>query len=145
MSFITSFDYDASLHREILDALLRKDSPSYDPQIVSICENRAIAEMRSYMNKTYDCDAIFSARGEERNALVLMFAVDIAVYHIFCQHNPYKIAKIRQDRYDRAIDWLKGIQQSDTTIDGAPRLPEEEQTANSPWQIKADNERPTFL
>lgn len=145
MSFITSIDYDASLHREILDALLRKDSPTYDPQIVSICENRAIAEMRSYMNKVYDCDAIFSAEGEKRNALVLMFAVDIAVYHIFCQHNPYKIAKIRQDRYDRAIDWLKGIQQGDTTIDGAPRLPEEEQNDNSPWQIKADNERPTFL
>ena len=28
--------------------------------------------------------------------------------YIFCQHNPYKLAKIRQDRYDRAIEWLKG-------------------------------------
>ena len=51
--------------------------------------------MKGYLNKTYDCEKIFSAEGEERNALILMFAIDITVYHIFCQHNPYKLAKIR--------------------------------------------------
>lgn len=144
-NFIDISDYDASIHREILDALLRADTNTYDPQIVEICEDRAIAEMRSYMNKTYDCDAIFTARGEQRHPLVLMFAVDIAVYHIFCQHNPYKIAKVRQDRYDRAIEWLKGIMDGDVTIDGAPRLPEDDAESKSRWQIQADQCRPTML
>ena len=36
-NFITINDYDASIHREILDALLRKDSACYDPQIISWC------------------------------------------------------------------------------------------------------------
>ena len=100
--------------------------------------------MRSYLNKAYDCDAIFSATGTARHALILMFAIDITVYHIFCQHNPYKIAKIRQDRYDRAIEWLKGVMKGDITIDGAPLLPAEELGDNSPWQIQADDIRPTF-
>ena len=100
--------------------------------------------MRSYLNKAYDCDAIFSATGTARHALILMFAIDITVYHIFCQHNPYKIAKIRQDRYDRAIEWLKGIMKGDITIDGAPLLPAEELGDHSPWQIQADDIRPTF-
>lgn len=143
-NFITTEDYDATIHREILDSLLRKESASYDPQIIEICEDRAVAEMRSYMNKTYDCNAIFSATGDDRHTLILMFAIDITVYHIFCQHNPYKIAKIRQDRYDRAVDWLKGIKNGDVTIDGAPLLPEEDLIDNSPWQIQADDIRPVF-
>lgn len=143
-NFITLEDYDATIHREILDSLLRKDSASYDPQIIEICEDRAIKEMRSYLNKTYDCDAIFSAEGDERHALILMFAIDITIYHIFCQHNPYKMSKIRQDRYDRAIEWLKGCMKGDITVDGAPLLPEETLQDNSRWQVQADEVRPTF-
>ncbi len=142
--FISTGDYDATIHREILDSLLRKESASYDPQVIEICEDRAIAEMRSYMNKTYDCNAIFSAAGDDRHALILMFAIDIAVYHIFCQHNPYKMSKIRQDRYDRAVEWLKGVMKGDVTIDGAPLLPEGDLNGNSPWQIQADDIRPTL-
>ena len=143
-NFITIDDYDATIHREILDSLLRTESASYDPQIIEICEDRAVAEMRSYLNKTYDCEAIFSATGSDRHALILMFAIDITVYHIFCQHNPYKMAKIRQDRYDRAVEWLKGVMRGDITIDGAPLLPDEELSDNSPWQVEADAVRPTF-
>ena len=143
-NFIDITDYDATIHKEILDSLLRADAPGYDPQIVEICEDRAVTEMRSYMNKTYDCDAIFSATGDKRHQLILMFAIDITVYHIFCQHNPYKISPIRQQRYDRAIEWLKGIMQGDITIDGAPRLPQEEASSNSRWQIQAEEVRPTF-
>lgn len=142
--FIQIEDYDATIHREILDSLLRVDSPTYDPQIVEVCEDRAIAEMRSYLNKYYDCDAIFSATGEDRHSLILMFAIDIAVYHIFCQHNPYKMSKIREERYQRALEWLKGVMRGDLTIDGAPMLDEEDVAANSPWQIQADEIRPTF-
>jgi phage gp36-like protein len=144
-NFISTTDYDATIHREILNALLRTDSSDYDPQIVEICEDRAVSQMRSYLNKTYDCDTIFSARGSDRHALILMFAVDIAVYHIFCQHNPYKMSKIRQDRYDRAIEWLKGVMNGDITIDSAPLLPDDTVAGNARWQTLADNIRPTFL
>lgn len=144
-NFIQTSDYDATIHREILDALLRKDSPNYDPQIIDICEDRAVSEMRSYLNKQYDCDAIFSATGTRRHALILMFAIDITVYHIFCQHNPYKMSQIRKDRYDRALEWLKGVMRGDITIDGAPPLDSETLSDNSPWQVVADEVRPVML
>jgi phage gp36-like protein len=144
-NFIEITDYDASIHREILDSLLRQGTADYDPQIVEICEDRAVMEMRSYLNKQYDCNKIFLAQGTERHALVLMFALDIAIYHIFCQHNPYKISKIRQDRYDRAVEWLKGVMRGDVTIDGAPLLSAEEVEDKSRWQIRADEVRPTLL
>lgn len=143
-NFIVPEDYDASIHREILDSLLRTDSQK-DSAIVEICEDRAIAEMRSYLSKYYDCDAIFSQSGTERHPLILMMAIDIAVYHIFCLHNPYKMSQIRKDRYDRAVEWLKAVAKGDITVDGAPRLPEEEQSANSPWQIASNELRETHM
>ena len=143
-NFINITDYDASIHKEILDSLLRQGTADYDPQIIEICEDRAIAEMRSYLNKKYDCNRIFDARGTDRHALILMFALDIAIFHIFCQHNPYKMSKIRQDRYDRAVEWLKGVMRGDVTIDGAPLLPADELEDKSRWQIKADEVRPVL-
>lgn len=137
-NFIIPSDYDASIHREILDSLTRSDSVSQDVQIIEICEDRAIAEMKGYLNKSYDVEAIFSATGNDRNQLILMMAIDIAVYHIYCQHNPYKMSEIRKVRYDRAIEWLKGVMKGDITIADAPRLPIEEASNNSPWQILSD-------
>ena len=50
-NFIDINDYDASIHSEILDALTRKD-----PLVIEICEERAIAEMRSSLKERYDVD-----------------------------------------------------------------------------------------
>ena len=81
-NFITTEDYNASIHQEILDAVIRSDAT-----IVEVVEDRAIAEMRGYMSRRYDCDKIFSAEGEQRHQLVLMMAIDITIYHLFCIHN----------------------------------------------------------
>lgn len=143
--FILESDYDATIHKEILDALLRHESDQSDEEIVEICEDRAIAEMRGYLDKFYDVDAIFAARGADRNQLVLMMAIDIAVYHIFCQHNPYKMSQIRKDRYDRAVEWLKAVAAGKVTIADAPRLDPEEAAASSPWQLESNFLRPTDL
>lgn len=144
-TFITKDDYDASMHKEILESLVRAGSDPDDDEIIEICEDRAVTEMRGYMNKIYDVDAIFSAEGKDRNQLILMFAIDISLYHIFCIHNPYKISEIRKDRYKRAIEWLKMVMKGDVTIDSAPKLPSDVVADNSNWQVKSDEVRPTML
>lgn len=138
--FITPQDYDASIHREILDALTRSDDA-----IIEICEDRAIAEMRSYLGSRYDTDAIFSAEGEARLQLVLMMALDITVYHLFCIHNPRNMSDIRKDRYDRAVEWLRQVAAQQVGIDGAPLLPEEERKQNSPWLMRSNPKRHNHL
>jgi phage gp36-like protein len=134
--FIELTDYDASIHREILDALTRDDD-----SLVEICEDRAIAEMRGYLSRRYDVDAIFAATGNNRNQLVLMMAIDIAVYHVFCIHNPQKISQIRKDRYDRAKEWLKQVADEDISIDGAPPLPEDERRDKATFLISSNPKR----
>lgn len=134
--FIEFNDYDASIHREILGALTREDDT-----VVEVCEDRAVAEMRCYLSKRYDCDAIFAARGEQRHQLVLMMAIDIAVYHIFCLHNPQKISQVRKDRYERAVEWMKAVAAEDISIEGAPLLPEEERASKATFRIQSNRKR----
>lgn len=134
--FIELEDYDASIHKEILDAVTREDEA-----VVEICEERAIAEMRCYLSKRYDCNKIFAATGEERNQLVLMMAIDIAIYHIISIHNPQSIKGIRNERYKRAVEWMKAVANEDISIDGAPLLPEEIRANKSNFLMKSNRKR----
>jgi len=135
-TFINTPDYDARIHREILDALVRNDEA-----IVEIIEDQSIALMRSYLNSRYNCDAIFSATGSNRNSLILMMALDITVYNISSIHNPQKISPITKDRYDRAMEWLKQVNKGQASIDGAPLLSPEELSAKSPYLSRSNNKR----
>ena len=134
--FVDIKDYDASVHRDILDALVRDDET-----LVEICEDRAIAEMRGYLSKRYDCNAIFSAKAEKRNQLILMMVIDIAVYHIFCIHNPQKLSQVRKDRYDRAVEWMKAVSAEEVSIDSAPLLPEEDRAKKAALMFKSNQKR----
>lgn len=134
--FIRIEDYDASIHQEVLDSLIRSDA-----SIIEICEDRAIAEMRGYMSKRYDCDKIFSAEDENRSQIVLMMAIDIAIYHIFCIHNPRMMSEIRVSRYERAVEWLKGVRSGDITIDGLPIVEDTVRNSSSQYQIRSNRKR----
>lgn len=134
--FITPEDYDASIHTEILDSLIRSNAAALET-----CEDRAVAEMRSYLRGRYDCNALFSATGTDRHPLVLMRALDIAIYHAFCIHNPQKMSSIRLKRYDDAIAWLKAAQTGEVVIDGAPTLDSATLAANGYYLMKSSNKR----
>ena len=141
-NFINITDYDASIHRDILDALTREDV-----SLIETCEDRAIAEMRCYLSGRYDCDALFSpyveteSQPDTRHQLVLMMALDIAIYHIFSIHNPQKLSQLRKDRYERAIEWLKAVAAGTISIEGAPLAPEEKQMAHQSFRIVSNHKR----
>ncbi|MBD5346493.1 MAG: DUF1320 family protein [Bacteroides sp.] len=138
--FIQLSDYDASIHRDILDALTRSDET-----LVEICEDRAIAEMRCYLSRRYDCDRIFAASGSERHQLILMMVLDIAVYHIFCIHNPQKLSQIRKDRYERAVEWMKAVARENISIEGAPLLPDEQRVSGTIFNIRSNPRRVSHM
>lgn len=138
--FINLKDYDASVHPEILAAVTHDDAA-----IVEICQERAISEVKSYLSSRYDCDALFSAQGEKRNALVLMMTLDIAIYHIFCVHNPQKLSQTRVDRYNRAIEWLKAVAASKISIPDAPLLPDETRRQNATSLMASNRKREQHL
>lgn len=117
MDFIDLTDYDASIHAEILNAITREDN-----NIIEVAEKRAIEEMKGYLKARYDVDSIFSTNGNNRNPVILMMAIDIAIYHLHCIHNPRKLTQLRQERYDRAIEWLKQVNRGQVNPTGLPVL-----------------------
>ena len=108
---------------------------------MEICEDRAVEEMRCYLSKRYDCDRIFTRTGDERSQLVLMMAIDIAVYHIFSIHNPRNLSPLRKERYERAVEWLRAVAAEEISADGLPLLPEETRAAKSNFLIKSNRKR----
>ena len=135
-NFIQLEDYDASIHREILNAITREDAA-----VIEICEDRAIAEMRGYLKARYDVDALFAQQGEDRHPLVLMFAIDIAVYHLFSLHNPQKLSQLRKDRYERAMEWLRQVAAQKILVDGAPELDQETVAGHTPLRVSSNPKR----
>ena len=78
-------------------------------------ENRANAELEAmeeiagYLRPKYDTQAIFQAEGEARNRLIVMYTADIALYHMVSAMPQRMGSEVRQERYERAIGWLKGV------------------------------------
>ena len=70
-----------------------------------------------------------------------MMVIDIAVYHIFCIHNPQKLSQVRKDRYERAVEWMKAVASEEVSIDGAPLLTEEERAKKAELMFKSNPKR----
>ena len=51
-----------------------------------------------------------AAEGGNRNRLVVMYAADIALYHMIAAMPQKMGSEIRKERYERAIKWLEGVQ-----------------------------------
>jgi phage gp36-like protein len=87
-----------------------------DETIMTAAIDAALQEAKGYLS-AYNKDEIFSKTGSDRNALLLMFVKDIVTYHFLVLCNAGVELKLRQDRYERAISWLKAVQKGDLTPD----------------------------
>lgn len=103
--FIDNEDYKVVIG----DAALKVISQA-SPDTVTNAEAEAIEEMAGYLRPVYDTDAIFSATGNSRNRLVVMYAADIVLYHLTASQPQKMGSEIRKERYERAIRWLEGVQ-----------------------------------
>lgn len=113
MSFLTPDEMWTHLYKENIDVIARDDET-----IVMAAIDAAIEEASGYLG-AFDREKIFSAEGESRNALLLIFVKDIAVWHFINLCNAGTDLELRQDRYERAIAWLRSVQKSETK----PNLP----------------------
>lgn len=50
---------------------------------------------------------IYWTKGDNRSQQLVMTMIDVTLYHIHSRIAPRNIPQLRQDRYDRAIDWLQ--------------------------------------
>jgi phage gp36-like protein len=115
MPFLTADDYKSQIKDSILDTITEETA-----LLRTNAELMAEAEMTGYLAVRYDATAIFAATGTSRNAQIIMFYVDIVLYHLHSRINQGQVPQLRMDRYDQAIKWLEMVAKGSL----APDLPE---------------------
>jgi len=133
--FLTVDELNTHLYVEQLAAI-----SGTDDTIITAAIDGAVAEAKGYLHK-YDVAATFNAIGSDRNALLLIFVKDIAVWHYINLCNPGTELKMRERRYNAAISWLKGVQKGDIQPDLPAPIPQENSTNGYAWgsNLKREN------
>lgn len=128
-TFINKQDYHKQIKAEVFDQVIDdSDQIRLDAQLAGQ------AEVESYLRGRFDVAQIFNKTGTARHPLVLLYLIDIVLYHIHSRINPINIPDIRQVRYDNAIDWLKKVAKGEIS----PDLPIKEDANGNPatlWKV----------
>ena len=119
--FLTIEDYKAVVDNNTLDVINQSD-----PANLARAESYAIDEIKSYLRavkpsktgiRAYDVETAFAKQDAERNKQLVMYACDIALYHLIAWL-PKRIGfEIRELRYKRAIEWLESVQAGNVLLD----------------------------
>jgi phage gp36-like protein len=117
MPFLTETDYSVQIRSEILTTVKNTDA-------LPKAELSAQAEMESYLRVRFDVANVFNKEDLERNPIVLMYLVDIVLYHLHTNISPRNIPELRGIRYEAAINWLKMVAKGDLNPD-LPTLPDD--------------------
>jgi phage gp36-like protein len=118
--FISNEDYRVVIG----DTALKVISQS-SPENIANAEAEAIEEISGYLRPVYDTDAVFSASGDERNRLIVMYTADIVLYHLTASQPQKMGSEIRKERYERAVKWLEGVQAGRIIPDLPPMVSED--------------------
>ena len=121
--FINKEDY-----RVVIGEAALKVVSQETPKNIANAEIEAIEEISGYLRPVYDTKAIFSAEGEKRNRLIVMYTADIALYHLTASQPQRMGSEVRKERYDRAIKWLEGVQAGKIIPDLPTAIFEEDST-----------------
>ena len=104
--FITDEDYKVVIGEPAFKVVAQAD-----PDNRANAEAEAIEEISGYLRPKYNCARIFAAEGEGRNRQLLMYACDIALYHMASSLPQRMGMEIREKRYQQALDWLRKVQE----------------------------------
>lgn len=116
-TFLSEADYGDAIRDNYLDDLIESDDA-----ILNSCELKAIQFMKGYLNARYDVDAIFSATGDDRNPVIVMYAVDICLYYVHRRIAYKDVPEWRKERYNDAKDWLEKVNKQEINDPTLPKI-----------------------
>lgn len=102
--FLTDDDILTSIRDIFFDHLTDEDQT-----VIDKAEASAISKMKSKLSGRFDVDTIFTATGDDRDALILEYCVAIFLYRLHGRINPRKVPSKVKEQYDEAMAWLKGV------------------------------------
>ncbi len=122
MIFLNDNDLKPFIQNSILQSVIEQDTA-----VLGQVERIVIEHISSYLQTRYDAAAVFAKTAQDRNPVIVMYAVDMLLYHIHSRLTPNQIPEIREVRYENAVEWLNSIAKGKLSAN----LPEKtEQRAN---------------
>lgn len=104
MPFLTTADYSVAVRNEIKTMLTDNSEVK-----LQTAENQALAQIKTYVGGRIDCNALFTQTGADRDAFIVMIAIDLVLYHLYSGFAPKLMPEHRNNRYDDAIKWLTKV------------------------------------
>jgi len=103
MPFLTDDDYDVQTRPELLSVIASSTITRAKAELM------AQSTMTESLNKRFDTTAIFSAIGDDRSIIVIMYLIDLTIYYLHSKTATRAIPKIRDDNYKAAKEWLRFV------------------------------------
>lgn len=122
-NFLQPEDYNPQIRNQVLDIITQTNTDT-----LHTAELAAQEEMEGYLRTRYDVRRIFSLEQNisNRSKIIVMYMVDIALYHLHSNITPDNVPEIRYLRYNRAKEWLQKVADSKLS----PDLPEYDNQEN---------------
>lgn len=131
MIFLTEADFtEYQVRTEVLSVLKISDSS------LDAAELAAQEQMTSYLRTRFDVANIFNTTTSDRNPLIIMYMIDLVLYHLHSNIAGRAIPKEREERYKAAIHWLDKVNMGDLI----PSLPQLDSTTPDPIYRFGSNE-----
>jgi hypothetical protein len=104
MNFLTDDDFiEYQVRTEVLSVL------TISTTSLDTAELAAQEQVTTYINTRFDAAATFAATDTARNPLIVMYMIDLVLYHLHSNTAGRVMPKTRQDRFDAAIVWLTKV------------------------------------
>lgn len=118
MAFLTETDFKPHIRDHKLQMVIDEDASLID-QVSAI----AVGTIRNALHSRFDVDAIFSATGGDRDAVVVWWGVSLALWHLYGRIPDKLVPERVRKNYDDALIALERI--SDGKEESAlPRKPD---------------------
>jgi len=118
MNFLTDDDFtEYQVRNEVLSVLKISDTT------LDTAELTAQEQMSSYLRTRYDVANIFNKTADDRNPLIIMYMIDLILYHLHSNTASRVMPKVREDRHKAAVEWLEKVNR-DKLLPDLPQLPD---------------------
>jgi phage gp36-like protein len=115
-----------------------------DETLLTAAIDAGTQEAKSYL-KAYDIDAELVNTGSARNALLMIFIKDIAVWHFINICHVNTSLELRQDRYKTALAWLKAVQKGEVLPDLPAIVDADGEANNLPYKVTSNPKRTNHI
>lgn len=138
MSFITKQELTSHIYEENMDVISRDDD-----QKVTDAIDSAVSEAKTYLNR-FDVETLFARTGSDRDPILVLYIKDIAKWHFIPNCNAGVDYTAALDRYEKAIEFLKRIQNPKAGVPlGWPVFTEPE-GIDTPFHIMSNHKRGNY-